>query len=163
MRAILVLGVIVCSGYLVFVIGPIRAQYRRMQLLCRTDHQALLNAGRDILSHVHIEPDPNGLRRLGSFSVPRDISIPKVIRNLRCGVGITYDGYMIIEMGGGMDHFGVRIYPENFKAPEPRFFRYGDRKLIEGLWYYDDEYVYDPQGYDKTIEWWLSKCGKLGK
>ena len=55
-----------------------------------------------------------------------------------------------MEMHGGMDHFGVRIYPEDFNEPD-RYFKYVDRELLPGLWYYDDGYIHNPE-YDKRID-----------
>lgn len=70
-------------------------------------------------------------------------------------VTIAADGYLSIEMHGGMDHFGVRIYPEDFVEPHPGY-KYGNRKLLDGIWYYDEEYNYDAD-YDKVIDQWLAK------
>ena len=55
-----------------------------------------------------------------------------------------------MEMHGGMTHFGVRIYPEDYKKPD-RYFKYVDRELLPGLWYYDDGYIHNPK-YDKRID-----------
>jgi len=132
--------------------GIRQAQRRRVLLLCNTDHQALLNAGREILSQVpkdRLNPRPGGPRILGEFGVPEGVQIPQAIRDLKCGCLISYDGYVTLEMHGGMDHFGVRIYPEDYKEPD-RYFKYGDRELLTGLWYYDDGYVNNPE-YDKRI------------
>ncbi len=132
--------------------GIRQAQRRRVLLLCNTDHQALLNAGREILSQVpkdRLNPRPGGPRILGEFGVSEGVQIPQAIRDLKCGCLISYDGYVTLEMHGGMDHFGVRIYPEDYKEPD-RYFKYGDRELLTGLWYYDDGYVNNPE-YDKRI------------
>ena len=40
---------------------------------------------------------------------------------------------------------------------------YGDRKLLDGLWYYDDGYKGDPNSFDKKIDRILETCGKLKK
>ena len=130
------------------------AQRRRVLLLCKTDHQALLNAGREILSRVpkdRLNPQPDGIRHLGDIGVPRGVEISRAIRDLKPrGCLISLDGYLTLEMHGGMDHFGVRIYPVDYKEPD-RYFKYGDRELIPGLWYYDDGYLHNPE-YDKRIE-----------
>ena len=60
---------------------------------------------------------------------------------------------MTIEMGDGFSGFGVKAYPESFKEPYSGF-QYGNRKIIEGLWYYDDEYIDNP-GYDKKVDKWM--------
>ena len=88
---------------------------------------------------------------VGDFGVPEEVQIPKVIQDLkprRCL--ISYDGYLTLEMEGGMSHFGVWIYPVDYKPPS-RNFRYGDRELLPGLWYFDDGYLHNPE-YDEKID-----------
>lgn len=133
-----------------------QAQQRRVLLLCKTDHQALLKAGREILIH---EPVKKRLREgqgiAGSFHIPRGVQIPQAIVDLRPQtVLIDYSGYLLIEMHGGMDHFGVRIYPEGVNEPHPLF--HGGRKLLEGLVYYDEGYSFNPE-YDKVIDELIEK------
>jgi len=78
--------------------------------------------------------------------------MPQTIRNLRPHVVLVdYDRYLIIEMHGGMEHFGVRIYPDDVNEADSGF-AYGDRKLLEGLWYYDEQYNYGREEYDKQID-----------
>jgi len=130
-----------------------QAQRRRVLLLCDTDHQALLKAGREILNQIpkdRLNPRPDGIRHLGDIGVPNGVQIPRAIQDLKpCGCLISLDGYLTLEMHGGMDHFGVRIYPVDYKEPE-RNFKYDNRELLPGLWYYDDGYYYNPE-YDKRI------------
>ncbi len=141
-----------------FLKGPEDAQRRRVLLLCKTDHQALLNAGREILSQVpqdRLNPWSDGIRHVGEIGVPKSVEIPQAIRELKPrGCLVSLDGYLTLEMHGGMDHFGVRIYPEDYREPkEPHgYFKYGDRKLLPGLWYYDEGYHYGPEEYDKRID-----------
>jgi len=62
------------------------AQRRRVLLLCNTDHQALLLAGREILSQVpkdSLNPRPDGIRHLGDIGVPKGVEIPQAIRDLK--------------------------------------------------------------------------------
>jgi hypothetical protein len=135
--------------------GIDNVQSRRVLLLCNTDHQVLLKAGREILSQVpkdHLNPQPDGIRHVGEIGVPKGITIPQAIRDLKPrGYLVNLDGYLILEMHGGMDHFGVQIYPEDFKELELNF-KYGDRELLPGLWYYDEGYHYGPEKYDKRID-----------
>ena len=95
-----------------------QAQQRRVLLLCKTDHHVLLKAGREILSQVpkdRLNQRLDGHRILGDFGVPEAVQIPQAIRDLKPrGCLISCDGYLTLEMHGGMDHFGIRIYPENF-------------------------------------------------
>jgi len=164
MYLLIVLALLVLVVYLVFIFPwtntglriltryAIRqADKRRVLLLCKTDHQALLKAGREILSHESVKKRlHDGRGTAGSFHVPRGMQIPQAIRDLRPGtVLIDYYGYLIIEMHGGMDHFGVLIHPEGASEPYPSF--HGGRKLTEGLVYYDERYDYNPD-YDKWID-----------
>ncbi len=141
------------------------AHLRRVLLLCNTDHQALLKAGREILSQVpkdslQLNPPLDAIRHLGDFKfgVPKGIQIPQAIRNLKPHAClISYDGYLTLEMQWvwghskrEMSHFGVQIYPEDYKEPESNF-KYGDRELLPGLWYYDEGYLRNPE-FDKLIE-----------
>jgi len=133
-----------------------QAQQRRILLLCKTDHKALLKAGREILSHESVKKrlrDRHGVS--GDFHIPREMQIPQAILVLQPRtVLISYDGYLIIEMHGGMDHFGVRIYPKGVNEPHPLF--HGGRKLLEGLVYYDEGYSFNPE-YDKVIDELIEK------
>ncbi len=128
------------------------AQQRRVLLLCKTDHEALLKAGREILNQIPEDYlDTDGKRVAGVLHLPKGVQIPETIQDIRPrGFFVDYDGYLIMEMHGGMTHFGVRIYPEDYKEPD-RYFKYVDRELLPGLWYYDDGYIHNPE-YDKRIE-----------
>jgi len=137
---VIAFAVFAFAGVAVFRLTPLGSRQARVRLLSETDFEELLKAGREIISQVHIPPDPDGFRRVGSFPVPAGVRTPAAIRRLHPrGYAMTYDGYLFIQMHGAIDHFGVRIYPEDFKEPEPGF-SYGDRKLIDGLWYYDENY-----------------------
>ncbi|MBN1361789.1 MAG: hypothetical protein JW993_14430 [Sedimentisphaerales bacterium] len=139
-----------------FLAGPFGAWQARVRLLSKTDHEALLKAGREILSQVHVEADPNGHQRPGSLPVPRDVKMPAAIKRLRPRRwAVDCAGYLTIEMHGGMDHFGVMIYPADFNEPYPQF-AYGNRKLIDGLWYYDENY-YTESNYGVVIDALLAK------
>ena len=129
-------------------------QERRVRLLCRTDHHALLEAGRGILSKGPKDPmkyRPRGPIHIDGFPVPRGVPIPRVIRKLRPHAClINFNGYVVLQMQEGLATFGVKIYPEGFKTPRDPF-RYGHRELLPGLWYYDHRYRRDPT-YNKKID-----------
>jgi hypothetical protein len=171
-RKIMVLGIIVAVAVLAFIVGQFiqssigiaywgkaieDAQNRRVLLLCNTDHHALLKAGREILSQVpkdRLNPQPDGIRHVGDIGIPKGVEIPQAILDLKPrGCLVSLDGYLTLEMHGGLDHFGVQIYPEDFMEPEEPgdYFKYGDRELLPGLWYYDEGYHYGPEEYDKRI------------
>ena len=131
------------------------AQQRRVRLLYHTDHEALLKAGREILRQG--PKDPMNYRTLrpihiDGFPVPRGVRIPKVVRELRPYASlINFNGYVVLQMQQGIVGFGVKIYPEGFNAPANRYFSYGNRELLPGLWYYDYRYGQDPE-YNKKID-----------
>lgn len=87
-----------------------RAHLRRVLLLCNTDHQALLKAGREVLSQVpkdSLNPPLDGISHLGDFKfvLPKEVQIPQVVRDLEpyiCLIGD--DGCLTLEMHGGWDH-----------------------------------------------------------
>ena len=130
------------------------AQHRRILLLYHTDHEALLKAGRQILSQGPKDPMNYyypGPQHIEGFPVPRGVRIPKVIRKLRPHASlINRNGYVVLQMQGGATDFGVRIYPEGFKGRR-YYFTCGNRVLLPGLEYYDYKYNRIPE-YDKRID-----------
>ncbi len=139
---------------------------KRRHLLCEVDHQALLKACREVLSLAakgKLQPG----RRYNIGWSPRDpaaLSFPKAILDLAPSyvwiLQVDSSVYLNIEMHGGFDHFGVFAYPEDFKEPSGGF-NYGDRKLIDGLWYHDEEYNSDKE-YGRRVDGWLKQCGRGG-
>lgn len=132
------------------------AQQRRVLLLYHTDHQALLKAGRQVLSQG--PKDPMNYRYYGpmhidGFPVPRGVRIPKVILKLKPHATlINFNGYVVLQMQGDLTDFGVRIYPEGFKFKGRSFhFTPGNKELLPGLEYYDYKYRHIPD-YDKIID-----------
>lgn len=129
-----------------------RAQIR---LLRETDHHALLDACRE-LSRLSV-----GAEFKGEVYKGAEIrSLPEPIPALRPDhVTIGRDGLVKIGMYAGWYDLGIRWYPENYPEYPPPF-KYGDRKLLEGLWYYDEGYRTDPEGYNKVIDTLLMKNRK---
>ena len=117
------------------------------RLLCETDHQVLLETCRDILKKGDIE----------AGSKYSDLSkLPQVIRDLNPRfVSVGHDNFLCIVIRAGMSHIGICAYPEDFKAPNEKF-NYGDKEIIPGLWYFDEDYYFKPE-YDKKIEALLQK------
>jgi hypothetical protein len=149
-----IIVVVVVAGYIyilpflmVDVTGPYQAQRIVTRVLSKTDHQALLKAGREVLSQMPRMENktPDGSMVHGSVEIPKEIPLPQALRALSAHhIVVNSYGYMHISMHAAMDHFGFYIYPEDFNAPDPGF-KYGDRQIIDGLWYYDDGYHY-PDG-----------------
>ena len=130
-----------------------QAETRR---LCETDHQALLEACRELSRQVKA-----GELKDGVYGPPEVLRFPEPIPTLQPKfVTIGRDGPVLVEMGFGLWPLGVYAYPEDFPQHPPPF-KYGDRKLLEGLWYYEDGYSLDPNAYDKRIDRLLSRNKKL--
>lgn len=135
-------------------------QLRRIRLLYHTDHEELLQAGREILRQG--PKDPKNYRYYGpmhidGFPVPRRVRIPKVVRKLKTHANlINFNGYVVLQMKEGVIGFGAKIFPEGFKAPRSPYFSYGNKELLPGLWYYDEKYHPNPQ-YDKIIDYIIKK------
>ena len=134
-----------------------QAKRTQVRLLCKTDHQALLKACRDLSKEVpggNLKPGRYYLS--GSDPAPEASEFPQPILDLWPSyVFIHDDGCVKLEMLGGLSHFGVSAYPEDYEEPFHGF-EYGDIELIDGLWYYDDEYKGHPE-YQKRIEALIQK------
>lgn len=157
----MVIGLIAVYGFLILNNPDESPQARRVRLLCETDHEALLKGGREILSKA-----PKDLMRyavgrpvhIDGIPVPRGIPIPRVIRKLRPhAVLINLNGYLVLHMTEGLANFGVKIYPKGFSRPG-RHFRFGNRELFPGLWYYDYRCRHDPAYNEKINQ--ILKTGK---
>jgi hypothetical protein len=153
-----VLLLVLVGGWICYKLEPeIRMVYgirqARRRLLCQTDHQLLLEACRRLP-----ERSEGGLYARDFPTAQEWARLPEVIRALRPRhVAWGRDGVVKIEMSIGLSPLGVYAYPEDFEPPSD--YKLGDRKLLDGLWYYDDAY-YWPE-FDKTVEAMLRKSGKL--
>ena len=146
-------------GFGVMIREGVKSQLARKRLLCETNYDALLACSRDLLKMVaegRLKPDL--YRAACDRPSPQVSQFPKLILDLAPElVHIDAQGFLTIEMRShGMDHCGVIAYPEDFKIPYPGFEYGGQGKLIDGLWYYDNEYIYDP-AYDKVIDRLIEK------
>ena len=137
-----------------------KGEQRQIRLLSETDYRVLLEACRQLSSrvasgelkpqqyNVRLNPDPEALR------------LPQPILDLEPAyVIIGAHGSVQIELHGGFLHYGVMAYPKDYK--EPPGAEYGDRKLIDGLWYYNEDYKGNT-ALQKRIEALIEK-GKMGK
>jgi len=128
-----------------------QAKRMRERILCKTDHQALLEACREVLNQGDLDPGRKYKVRNAQHD-PEVSQFPKPILDLAPNYLLIEDiaGNLRLEMHGGTDHFGVRAYPKDFRKPFPSY-EYADKELIPGLWYYDDGYNHNPE-YDKKID-----------
>jgi len=73
---------------------------------------------------------------------------PEVLELKPSYVVIDRSGVLKMEMTGGFSHLGVFAYRNDSNDPNVR---YGNKKLLDGLWYYDDGYEGNTN-FDKYIE-----------
>jgi hypothetical protein len=140
--------IIFCAvGVLMFVsdIGLIvwdikKGENRETRLLRDTNYQALLEACRELSKRVAL-----GTMKPGQYNIrlkpdPEVARFPKEIINLEpTYVIVASSGVVTIELHGGFLHYGVIAYPPDYEKPS-HVFKYGDKELIDGLWYYDEDY-----------------------
>jgi len=126
-------------------------QEKRVRLLCRTDHHALLQACQELSRQVAAGELRPGRYRMRGGQKDRTLKLSQVIRELRPTV-ITVDptGRVVVSMAAGLSGFGACAYPDGFQEPSVGY-DYGDRELIPNLWYFDIEYQRDPD-YDKVVD-----------
>ena len=160
--AIAVLG---AAGYLGVLFGPVlrtgfRGMHVREQLLCRTDHKALLAACQELSARVADGKLETNVYMFGFWPDAEVRQFPQAIRALRPAfVTLGSDGTVRIEMNDKWWSLGVRAYPQGYEKRFPTY-RFGDHKLLDDLWYYDDNYLHDPN-YAREIEAILKEHGRL--
>lgn len=135
---------------------------KRHKLLRDTDHEAVLKACREVLENMPAW----GLKVGGKYNVrwtprsPEASKFPKAILDLApVQVRIPFEGCLMVEMHGGFDHFGLLAYSKSFKEPYPGF-KYGAREVVEGLWYYDDDYNDELPAFKKRVDAWIEESKK---
>ncbi len=130
-----------------------QSQRAQVRFLCKTDHQALLEACRKVSQEAREGEIESGRHFIRSNPDPEVLRLlPQEILDVKPSyiyIDETDSGRVMIEMLGGLGHFGVEAYTEDFMKANPNF-EYSDRELIEGLWYYDDGY--ENPDYAKRIE-----------
>jgi hypothetical protein len=143
-----------------FILGGFwYAEHARVRLLCETDHQALLEPSRELSRRVATGELKPGRYRVFIEAAPEASTFPKptlVLSPSYVYIDEYISGRVMLEMLGGLGHFGVEAYSEDFNEPWPNF-EYGDRELVPGLWYYDDAYDDNPTYAKKKIEALLQK------
>ena len=122
----------------------------RARLLYETDHQALLEACRELSRRAAAGDLKPGEYYVRPDRSPQVVTFPEIILDLEPSAVLVGDyGEITIAMTGGLDHFGVSAYPKGDSSPRAVV---GGKRLLEGLWYYDDGYEERPDDWDKHLE-----------
>jgi hypothetical protein len=72
----------------------------------------------------------------GEYIDRDDPCLPDVLRELGTSYVSVSKDIVRVELHGGFDHYGVLAFPEGVEG-------HGDRKLMEGLWYYTEVAVHE--------------------
>ncbi len=152
--------IIVTTGYYKWWYGS----RGRVNLLCKSNYEVLLEDCRELLEIVESGKLKSGKYNLRIKPDPNISIFPKSLIDLHptyIYIDEDYNSYVMVEMLGGLEHFGITAYKKDFLQPFQDF-HYGDKELISGLWYYDDNYSNNP-GYDKIIDNKIKKNKYLKK
>jgi hypothetical protein len=130
---------------------------QRARLLFQTDHRALLEACRQVMTNRHAfakDMDWHGAEDPAeSFIDPKDPNIPSPIASLHPSYVIATDSEVHLELHGGFDHYGVLALSE-LAAHDPTNRFSVPIELISGLWYYDE-------GLAQDRDRWIKKLRKM--
>ena len=148
LKITLALLIILAAGYVLYGLYAFHSsmvevkediRQRENRLLYGTDHQALLRACRDVLAMVARGDlkETHYRVRNNRHPSPELSRLPQLILDLEPTEVFVDGACLVVEMHGGLYHYGVRAYPENFEEPHANY-EYGDKQLIDGLWYYTD-------------------------
>lgn len=146
--AILISGIVLLVILVFFPHPPSgRGRELRVRLLYKTDHQALLDACRELSHGVRSSSLKPGMYPIRSNPNQEIVQFPQVVLGLMPAyVDLHRDGMVIVAMMGGVSHFGVVFYPDDYEMSSPQARPLGHKQIIDGLWYYDD-------GYDEVSDW----------
>lgn len=123
----------------------------KQRLLYQTDHDKLLKACRQVIERYNERVYSRAKINLSDASSKDLKQIPKIILDLEPVYVWLEKGRVIVALTGGMDHAGVYGYANN----EEEVLHDDQRKLIDGLVYYDDglrEADDDYKDYLKSLE-----------
>ncbi len=134
---------------------------RRPLLLYETDHRELLEACRELSRQVatgQLEPGSYQINRINPD--PESRQFPQLILDLLpMHVDVKKNGLVYLVMSPVV-MYGVVAYPENYEGTPTNPFKYSGRswgiELIDGLWYYDEDFQKHPE-HMKDVEELLKK------
>lgn len=136
-----------------------RLEARRSLLLYESDHQALLEACKELSKQVDTGQLKPGYYTLYGTPDPETKQFPQPILDLEpLQVIIEKDGLVNIFMWPSV-MYGLIVFPEKDEdsPTEPKDNYEGWRiELIDGLWYYDEDFLKHPE-HMKEVEELLKK------
>jgi hypothetical protein len=114
-----------CGWILGIAVDVWQSARERDRVLYHSDHQAIRAACRDLMA-----------KYAGEYIDRDDPCLPDVLRELGTSYVSVSKDIVRVELHGGFDHYGVLAFPEGVEG-------HGDRKLMEGLWYYTEVAVHE--------------------
>lgn len=121
---------------------PKQVYSQKESLFATADYDEILTGCREMLSHPQVyrqNPEWHGLPASDrTHPDPADPSIPSAIRRLKPRDLTIGDDFVMLEFGGGDEHFGLRGYRAGVVGD-------GSYQLIPGLWYYSDQRTAEPK------------------
>lgn len=159
LKALLGIAIILAMSILGFIayiaVERHNIERRLVHLLCETDHQALLEACRDV-SRRAARGEYEAGRAYAIRRHPGRYSFPQAILDVDpLFVIIGGDGLVWVEMFWLPSH-GVVAYPDDYQGTR----HVGNIELIPGLRYYDEDYHSDNPKRMKFIDGILARCEK---
>ena len=139
------------------IMDGVKDRQRLVRLLSKTDHQALLEACREISKETSTGNLTTPYRYKVRPKLDPEVSrFPQLVLDTEpLYIEIASDGRLSLEITGALHHCGVTAYPENYEKPNDNF-KFGDKKIIDGLWYYE-------HGYDSKRGKWVEALLEKGK
>jgi hypothetical protein len=128
---------------------------RRPVLLYQTDHRALLDACRELSRQVATRKLQPGDYQIHGTHDPEARQFPQLILDLDpLRVEIESNGVVNLMMSPVV-LYGVCALPEDYEGSLTELYDYRV-ELIDGLWYYDEDFVKHPE-HQKEVEERLKK------
>ena len=146
------------SGITNFIMKGKEFRRKQVLILCETDHQVLLETCRELSRQITKGDLKPGRYKIRKDPNPESNRFPQLILDLEPKyIVINADGQVkvAIEELGAFAYFGIRAYPEEYKESKS-----GDIELVDGLWYYDDQYNNKYPKYKKKVDELIQK-GKM--
>ena len=165
-----VIGSFVIASYVYLIILKIHdvneMEKRRPVLLYETDHQALLEACRELSQKAAIGQYEHGKRYIlyGHYTDPKTKEFPLLIRDIEpLYVLIDAEGVVYVIMSVRV-MYGVFAFPENLDSKIIEEYKADNQEraieLIDGLWYFDNDFLDHPE-HMKAVEESLENRGQL--